>query len=116
MMDRKATLDDIDCRIPEPKPFNPHWLSQKFNGPGLHCEVGVCIQSGEIVWVNGPFPCGAWPDLKMARDTIPHKIDIEGGEMLLADGGHNNGYQFFETPTGQNNDDQRMKGLASYEQ
>ena len=22
----------------------------------------MCIQTGEIVWLNGPFRCGKWPD------------------------------------------------------
>ena len=32
--------------------------------------------------------------------------------MILADGGYNDGFQFFETPTGENNDDQNMKSIA----
>jgi hypothetical protein len=30
----------------------------------------------------------------------------------LADGGYNDGYEFFEAPTGHNNKDQRMKAVA----
>ena len=33
-------------------------------------------------------------------------------EKILADGGYNDGNEFFDTPTGLNNDDQRMKSLA----
>jgi hypothetical protein len=28
------------------------------NGPGYKYEVGVCIQTGDIVWINGPFKAG----------------------------------------------------------
>ena len=32
--------------------------------------VGLCIGTGHIVWANGGFPCGEWPDLKLARDRL----------------------------------------------
>jgi hypothetical protein len=35
-----------------------------------------------------------------------------GLDVALADGGYQDGYQFFETPTGHNNEDQRMKAKA----
>lgn len=107
----RITLDGTDFRIPEPTPFDPMWYSHKFNGAGLRYEVGVCIQTGEIVWVNGPFPCGHWPDLRIARDQIIYLVDPE--EKMLADGGYRDGEDgFFETPTGHNNADQTMKQLA----
>ena len=60
--------------------------------------MGICLQTGWIVWTNGPYPCGAWPDLNIARDWL---IDeLEDTEMVLADGGYNDGYQYFVTPTG----------------
>ena len=58
----KITVDGTDFRIQEPSPFDPKWYSHKFRGPGLRYEIGVCIKTGWIVWVNGPFPAGAWPD------------------------------------------------------
>jgi hypothetical protein len=36
-------------------PFNKKWYSEKMNGPGVKYEVGVCVQTGMIVWFNGPF-------------------------------------------------------------
>jgi hypothetical protein len=106
----KMTVDGTDCRINEPTPFEKKWYSHKFKGPGLRYEVGVCIQTGYICWVNGPFPCGTWTDLKIARSLLVHKIGLD--EMCLADGGYRDGYTNFETPTGLNNYDQRMKKLA----
>jgi len=106
----KITLDGTDFRIYEPSPFNPCWFSHKFNGPALRHEIGVCIQTGEIVWISGPYPAGSWPDLRIARDWIIY--EIEEGEMILADGGHCDGHQFFMTPNGQNDDDQHMKAIA----
>ena len=64
--------------------------------------------------VNGPYPAGAWPDLRIARDLLVYKLaasDTEG-EVALADGGYQGGYEFFETPTGANDADQYMKSVA----
>jgi DDE superfamily endonuclease len=110
----KVTVDGTDFRIKEPQPFDPKWLSEKFNGPGVKYEVAVCIQTGWIVHVNGPYPCGAWHDLTVARDSLCYKLAASEfeGEMALADGGYQDGYQFFETPTGHNTPDQKMKADA----
>ena len=72
--------------------------------------MGICIQTSEIVWTNGPYPCGSWPDLRIARNEIIFLLDEN--EKILADGGYADGGQFFETPTGYNNEDQRMKQRA----
>jgi DDE superfamily endonuclease len=110
----KVTVDGTDFRIMEPSPFDAKWLSEKFNGPGVKYEVAVCIQTGYIVHTNGPYPCGQWHDLTVARDDLCYKLAESQfeNEMALADGGYNDGYEFFETPTGHNNPDQRMKAQA----
>ena len=103
-------MDGTDCRIQEPTPFDSKWFSHKFKAAALRYEVGVCIQTGEIVWVNGPFPCGHWPDLRIARNDLIFMVDQ--GERILADGGYRDGNQYFETPNGLHNPDQRMKAAA----
>lgn len=105
-----ATIDGTDFKIYEPTPFDRKWYSHKTNGPGLRYEIGIGIQTGWIVWVNGPYPCGAWPDLRIARDGII--MEVEHGEMLLADGGYADGNNYFVTPTGHNNDQSRMMSIA----
>lgn len=75
-------------------------------------KIGVCIQSREIAWANGPFPCGSWNDVGIAQDSIICESDLEGGEMTPADGGHQDSHKFFETPTGKENEEQHMKGKA----
>ena len=37
---------------------------------------------------------------------------VDPGEKILADGGYRDGYEFFETPNGLHDWDQRMKALA----
>ena len=49
------TVDCTDCPINEPFPFDEEMFSHKFNDPALKYEVAVCIRTGYIVWVNGPF-------------------------------------------------------------
>jgi hypothetical protein len=104
-----ASIDGTDFRIQEPSPFDPGWYSHKFKGPGLRYEVGVALQTGDIVWLNGPFPCGSHSDRKIARDE-GLIASLSPGEYFVADGGYKG--DFAETPTGYNNDDQRMKSLA----
>jgi len=84
------TVDGTDFLIQEPFPFvketSKKWFSHKFKGPGLRYEVGICIASGDIVWFNGPFPCGEMPDLKIFR--IKLKTILLPGEKVMADAGY----------------------------
>ena len=50
------------------------WFSHKFNGSGY--KLGVCIQNGWIVWVNGPFPTGDFPDLDIFRLFLKEEQSI----------------------------------------
>jgi len=81
-----VTVDGTDFRIQEPSPFNRKWYSSKFNGPGVRYEVGICIQSGDIVWIHGPFPCGLMPDIRIFR--IKLKDLLLPGEQVIADKGY----------------------------
>jgi len=44
------------------------------------------------VWVNGPYPCGSWPDLSIFRHRLVALLAI--GEWVLADEGYLDGQQF----------------------
>ena len=63
------TVDGADFPIWEPRPYckvgNAIWYSPKFKGAGLRYELGVCIQTGDIVWINGPFCPGNWNDVEI---------------------------------------------------
>lgn len=100
-------MDGTDFRIFEPSPFDPKWYSHKFKGPGLRYEVALNIRTGEIVWINGPFPCGRFPDRIIARDEgLEHCLDQ--GEKYVADGGYRGGIHSV-TPNGLNNYEQWMQ-------
>ena len=105
------SLDGTDFRIKEPRPFNHQWYSHKFKGPGVRYEVGISISNSWISWVNGPFPCGSWTDLRIARSAGGIQM-MDHGERYIADGGYRDGGDFGITPTGLNNAEQRRQSLV----
>lgn len=80
-------MDGTDFRIPNKKPFWTGWYSHKFKGPGLRYEVALAIHSNDIVWINGPFPPGRYPDIKIFRNGLKQKL-IDAGERCEADAGY----------------------------
>ena len=83
------TVDGVDFEIREPYPFNKEtskiWYNHKFKGPGLRYELALCIKTGDIVWFNGPFPCGV-PDLNIFSSGL--KKLLGPGEKVIADRGY----------------------------
>ena len=61
-------VDVTDFWICEPKPFAKDFFSHKFGKAGLWYEVGVCIQTGLIVWSNGPFVAGMFNNITFQDD------------------------------------------------
>lgn len=105
-----VSVDGTDFEIQEPSRFSAKWFSHKFKGPGVRYEVAICIQTGEPVWINGPFPCGTWCDLRIARSALVDALDP--GEYYLADGGYRDGNQWSVTPSGHHRFDDRQKSAV----
>lgn len=82
-----ASVDGTDCPINEPSPFCTGWYSHKLNGPGVRYEIGLSIKKGHIVWVNGPFECGKYPDIAIFKHNMV--TDLIEGEKVVADNGYN---------------------------
>jgi hypothetical protein len=61
------------------------FYSHKFNKPALSYEVALCIQTGAIVWINGPFPA-ALSDVTIFRSSLLSHLDV--GERVEADDGY----------------------------
>ena len=80
-----VTIDGIDMRCE--MRFNKTFYSHEFNGNGLRYEVGVCIATGDIVWISGPFRCGI-NDLTVSREGGLLGGTLEEGEMVEADCGY----------------------------
>jgi hypothetical protein len=88
-----VTVDGTDCAIQEPPktddsklPFDKKWYSHKLNGAGVRYEVAVCIKTGDIVWVNGPYACGKYPDIVIFQDRLVNMLDRD--EKVEADHGY----------------------------
>ena len=52
----------------------------------MHYEVALGILSGEIKWLNGPYPCKDWPDINIFRDGLMKELEL--GERVEADDGY----------------------------
>lgn len=78
------SVDTVDFRIPfHGRKFHTHkW---KF-GSGLRYEAAVCILTGELVWINGPFEPGIWNDVSIFRSCLLSML--EDGERVEADDGY----------------------------
>jgi len=74
--------------IQEPYPynaaFNGTYFSYKFHGPALRYIVAVCIQTGDIVYVDGPFPA-ATAEITIFRQGLLNML--LPGEMVETDNG-----------------------------
>ena len=68
------------------------------------------METGWIVWINGPFACGAWPDLRIVRDSL--NGSLEPREFYIADGGYYDGYNYAVTPTGYHLYSNRVRALV----
>ena len=81
-----VTVDGTDFWICEPKPFAKDFYSHKLANAGLRYEVGVCIQTGLIVWINGPFVAGKYNDITIFRSKMIY--ELLDWEMVEADQGY----------------------------
>ena len=79
-------VDGTDFWICELKPFAKDFYSHKFAKAGLHYEVGVCIQTGMTVWINGPFAAGKYNDITIFQSKIMY--ELLDWEMVEADQGY----------------------------
>ena len=70
-----SQLMELISELIKPYPFSPKWYSHKLNVPGLCYKVGIAIQTGYIVWVHEPFPCGKWPNNQILQDAIIYHLD-----------------------------------------
>jgi hypothetical protein len=101
MQPRNHAFMTIDCTtmsIQETYMVDPDLFSYKLNGPGLQYEIAMCITTGLIVWLNGPYKPRKWVDISIFR----HKLmrELLDGEWVVGDGGYHEGNQFVPKRTG----------------
>lgn len=76
-MNFPLSVDLTDCTIQEPCLFLSGRFSHKFKEPGLMYDIGLTIETEQIVWAHGPFPCVNRPVinfLELYRRTSEHEI------------------------------------------
>lgn len=63
-------VDSTDCIIQELMPFSLMCYSHKFHRPGVEYKIAISNNWGQMVWVDGSFPCIKCPDLKKFKNQI----------------------------------------------
>jgi len=84
--DSLVSVDSTDCPITKQGECDKAFWSYKIRTSGLRYEVAVCILTGDIVWINGPFPAGDWNDITIFRQALIHFL--EAWERVEADAGY----------------------------
>jgi hypothetical protein len=63
------------------------FASHKFKKKSGVCyELAVGIMTGELKWINGPYPCGKYNDITIFRDSLVSFLD--DFERVEADDGY----------------------------
>jgi len=78
-----VTCDGTDFRIAE---HGKKFYSHKFKKSALRYEVCLCILTGDIVWINGPYEAGLYHDISIFRDAL--KTELAPNERVEADDGY----------------------------
>ena len=87
---QKITVDGTDflCQPPNDGDERRSWISFKLKKPAVRYEVAVSIQSGDIVWVSGPWRAGRHPDITIFREGGLKQKLLEAGERADANCGY----------------------------
>jgi hypothetical protein len=98
--DCEMMLDSTDFPVTwQGKVRTAAFFSHKIKAAGLQYEIGICIKTGWIVWIHGPFPCGDWADITIFHHSL--KNLLPKGEGIEADDGYGGeDPQLIKTPTG----------------
>jgi hypothetical protein len=82
------SVDGVHCRIQEVRRDpGAKWFDHKSNGPGLAYEIGIGIRSGNLVWINGPFPASRH-DITIFRSSNGLMAQIPDGKRAIGDSGY----------------------------
>ena len=76
----------VDCTDFQIAEYGEPFYSYKFCRSGLRYEVALCIKTGDIVWVNGPYAPGEKNDLQIFRDCLMGHLNPN--ERVEADDGY----------------------------
>lgn len=103
------SVDGTDCPVFEPYPFSSKMYSHKVNGPAVKYEVGVCLKTGHIVWINGPF-VGSANDGTIFRNGLSPILCID--EAVEVDRGYSGDDKMKVPNMGMTSKQRKMKSNA----
>ena len=107
------SVDGTDCPVFEPWPFSTKMYSHKLNGPGLKYEVAVCLKTGRIVWINGPF-AGSKNDGTIFREGLSRLLHED--EAVEVDKGYAGDDKMKLPGMGKDSKERKMKSNARAQQ
>ena len=61
------SVDGTDFLSPQ---YGKKWYFHKFKHSGLRYEVALCIKTGWICWISGPWNPGRWNGLEIFRSSL----------------------------------------------
>ena len=91
--------------------FDKAFYGHKFKGWGLWYEVTLSILKGNIVWINGPYECGLWPNISIFHDALISELD-KGKKVEADDGYVREAPSHVKCPSSFMNDEQKKKEQA----
>jgi len=77
-----TSVDGVNFRCPNSTKL---FCSHKFKKGGLRHLIVLCIKTGDIICIEGPFPCGLHNDVKCLRWSLLNWLDEN--ERMEADDG-----------------------------
>ena len=97
---QKVTVDrtDLLCWPPSDDDEQRSWIFHKFKKPAVHYEIAISIQSGDIVWANGPWRAGRYPDITIFRLGGLKDLLLECDERAEADKGYRGEPEVIDLP------------------
>ena len=77
-------MDCTDCEVYQKgRVFSSHKFGKH---SGVRYEIAIGIMTGEVKWINGPFPCGKYQDVTIFRESLVSFLD--DFERVEADDGY----------------------------
>lgn len=75
--------DKRDCSTSYLSRIRPKWYSSSSNEAGSIKKLAICVESGQVVQVIGPFPCRTLDDISIGNICLVH--DIYPCGMIIPD-------------------------------
>jgi hypothetical protein len=103
------SADCVDCPCFESWPWTKRMYYKKMNGPGIKYEIGVCIKTGHIIWVNGPF-VASYSESTIFKQGLGNHI--YEGEKVEVDSGPKGDDRLVQPHVGKDSKERKQKSVV----